>query len=103
MELVQNLPNVMRAAYCKAIMQNSSIAFLSIEGHIQISQVPDRNEPGTNGELNYTFIFNHLLRIGYSGWIGCEYVPQGKSTLFVFNYCSFVKPNRKSFSRSTTK
>ena len=50
---------------------------LFVIGHIQISQVPDRNEPGANGEINYTFVFNHLLRIGYSGWIGCEYVPKG--------------------------
>eukprot|EP00795_Rhopilema_esculentum_P004751 gene4751-21053_t len=51
------------------------------QGHIQISQVPDRNEPDSNGEINYTFVFNHLLRIGYSGWIGCEYVPQDSKGL----------------------
>eukprot|EP00794_Sanderia_malayensis_P008024 gene8024-8883_t len=51
---------------------------LPLLGHIQISQVPDRNEPDKNGELNYNFIFNHLLRIGYDGWIGCEYIPKGK-------------------------
>lgn len=45
-------------------------------GHIQISQVPNRNEPDANGEINYHYVFNHLLRIGYSGWIGCEYIPQ---------------------------
>jgi len=55
---------------------NTLTSYQKYIGHIQISQVPDRNEPGANGELNYTYIFNHLLRIGYSGWIGCEYVPQ---------------------------
>lgn len=53
---------------------------LSILGHIQISQVPGRNEPDSNGELNYTYILNHLLNIGYEGWIGCEYVPSGNKT-----------------------
>jgi len=43
-------------------------------GHIQLADNPGRNEPGT-GEINYTFLFTHLDRIGYSGWIGCEYKP----------------------------
>ncbi len=43
-------------------------------GHIQLADNPGRNEPGT-GEINYPFLFAHLDRIGYSGWIGCEYQP----------------------------
>jgi hydroxypyruvate isomerase len=43
-------------------------------GHIQLADNPGRNEPGT-GEINYAFLFAHLDRIGYSGWIGCEYKP----------------------------
>lgn len=46
-------------------------------GHIQISQVPSRHEPDEKGELNFPFILNHLMKIGYDGWIGCEYVPSG--------------------------
>ncbi len=42
--------------------------------HIQIADNPGRNEPGT-GEINYPFLFAHLDRIGYRGWIGCEYKP----------------------------
>ena len=42
--------------------------------HIQLADNPGRNEPGT-GELNYAFLFKHLDRIGYTGWIGCEYKP----------------------------
>ncbi|XP_065069688.1 putative hydroxypyruvate isomerase [Rhopilema esculentum] len=60
---------------------NTLSNYLPYIGHIQISQVPDRNEPDSNGEINYTFVFNHLLRIGYSGWIGCEYVPQDSKGL----------------------
>lgn len=43
-------------------------------GHIQLADNPGRNEPGT-GEINYSFLFSHLDRIGYTGWIGCEYKP----------------------------
>ena len=43
-------------------------------GHIQVADNPGRHEPGT-GEINYGFLFGHLRRIGYSGWIGCEYLP----------------------------
>jgi hydroxypyruvate isomerase len=43
-------------------------------GHIQLADNPGRNEPGT-GEINYAFLFAHLDRIGYGGWIGCEYKP----------------------------
>jgi hydroxypyruvate isomerase len=42
--------------------------------HIQLADNPGRNEPGT-GEINYRFLFAHLDRIGYAGWIGCEYKP----------------------------
>jgi hydroxypyruvate isomerase len=43
-------------------------------GHIQLADNPGRNEPGT-GEMNYSYLFKHLQRIGYQGWIGCEYKP----------------------------
>ena len=43
-------------------------------GHIQVADNPGRHEPGT-GEIHYSFLFGHLRRIGYSGWIGCEYLP----------------------------
>jgi hydroxypyruvate isomerase len=43
-------------------------------GHIQLADNPGRNEPGT-GEINYPFLFAHLDRIGFEGWIGCEYKP----------------------------
>ena len=45
-------------------------------GHIQLADVPGRHEPGT-GELNFDFLLRHIDRIGYSGWIGCEYNPLG--------------------------
>jgi hydroxypyruvate isomerase len=42
--------------------------------HIQIADNPGRHEPGT-GEINYPFLFAFLDRVGYPGWIGCEYKP----------------------------
>jgi len=47
-------------------------------GHVQIAEVPGRHEPGL-GEIAYDFIFQHLDRVGYAGWIGCEYRPAGKT------------------------
>ncbi len=43
-------------------------------GHVQIADNPGRHEPGT-GEINYPFLLAHLDRIGYEGWVGCEYKP----------------------------
>lgn len=43
--------------------------------HIQIADTPGRHEPGT-GEINYPFLFAHLDRLGYDGWVGCEYKPR---------------------------
>jgi hydroxypyruvate isomerase len=42
--------------------------------HIQIADPPARNEPGT-GEINFTYLFDLIDRLGYSGWVGCEYKP----------------------------
>ncbi len=44
-------------------------------GHVQIADPPARSEPGT-GEVNFGFLLRHLDRIGYRGWIGCEYRPR---------------------------
>jgi len=47
---------------------------LSRIAHLQLADTPGRHEPGT-GEINYPFLFEHLDRLGYGGWIGCEYKP----------------------------
>ncbi|SET12933.1 2-oxo-tetronate isomerase [Pseudomonas graminis] len=48
-------------------------------GHIQIAGVPDRHEPNL-GELNYNWLFEEIDRLGYTGWIGCEYRPKGDTS-----------------------
>lgn len=49
-----------------------------LSGHVQIAQVPGRNEPDSAGELNYNYLFKTLESLGYQGYIGCEYKPQGQ-------------------------
>ena len=45
-------------------------------GHIQIADNPGLHQPGT-GEINFRFLFELLDRIGYDGYVGLEYVPEG--------------------------
>jgi hydroxypyruvate isomerase len=49
---------------------------LDLIGHVQLADNPGRREPGT-GEINFPFLLQHLDRIGYRGWVGCEYRPLG--------------------------
>ncbi len=51
---------------------------LPVIGHVQIAAVPSRHEPD-EGEVNYKEIFAELDRLGYAGWIGCEYRPRGRT------------------------
>jgi hydroxypyruvate isomerase len=44
-------------------------------GHVQIADAPGRHEPGT-GRIDYPFLLPHLDRLGYAGWVGCEYRPR---------------------------
>ena len=53
-------------------------ALLPIIGHVQIASVPSRNEPDGE-ELNYPYLFDELDRLGYQGFVGCEYNPRGKT------------------------
>ena len=51
-------------------------ALMPLIAHMQIADVPARNEPGT-GEIGWRFVFAEMDRLGYTGWVGCEYRPAG--------------------------
>lgn len=73
-------PNIrmMFDCYHIQIMQGDLIkrleAHLSLIGHVQIAGVPGRNEPDT-GEVAYPWLLGALDVLGYSGFVGAEYVP----------------------------
>lgn len=52
--------------------------YLPAIGHVQIAAAPSRHEPD-EGELNYDYIFELFDKLGYTGYIGCEYNPRGKT------------------------
>jgi hydroxypyruvate isomerase len=51
--------------------------YADIVGHVQIADHPGRHQPGT-GEMDYQEILQRLNN-SYEGYIGLEYIPQGKS------------------------
>jgi len=51
---------------------------LDIIRHFQLADNPGRHEPGT-GEINYDFLLPLIDKLGYDGWVGCEYNPAGKT------------------------
>ncbi len=50
--------------------------YLPLIRHMQVADVPGRHEPGT-GTMDYCALFALIDKLGYDGWIGCEYHPQG--------------------------
>lgn len=53
-------------------------AAMPVIAHMQIADVPARNEPGT-GEINWAYVFRRIDELGYQGWLGCEYRPAGET------------------------
>jgi hydroxypyruvate isomerase len=49
-----------------------------VVGHVQIAAAPSRHEPD-EGEINYPFVFEAIERLGYKGFIGCEYKPRART------------------------
>ena len=65
--------------YHRQIMHGDvTMAFRALQpivGHIQVASVPSRCEPDGE-ELNFPFLFAEFDRLGYDGYIGCEYNPR---------------------------
>lgn len=53
--------------------------YFPLIGHVQVAQVPDRHEPDSPGEVNFPYLFNLLEKLGYQGYVGCEYKPAGST------------------------
>ena len=68
--------DVYHAQMTEGNLLNTIQRYLPYIGHIQVSDVPGRHEPGT-GEINYPAIFATLEQLGYAGYIGLEYHPSG--------------------------
>ena len=74
-------------------------AYWHLISHIQVADVPGRGEPGT-GEINYRFIFDHLDRKGYDGYVGLEYRPSAGSPEESFGWLEALgRPRGSSASR----
>jgi 2-dehydrotetronate isomerase len=75
------LPNVKLQfdVYHRQIMHGDvTMAFRTLQpivGHIQVASVPSRHEPDGE-ELNFPYLFAEFERVGYDGYIGCEYNPR---------------------------
>lgn len=86
LDLVRRIdrPNVaVQLDYYHAQIMDGDLTHLTEElagsiGHVQIASVPDRSEPD-HGEVDFTHVFATLDRIGYDGWVGCEYRPRGET------------------------
>jgi hydroxypyruvate isomerase len=52
--------------------------FLPVVGHVQIAAVPTRGEPD-EGEIHYPHLFAAVDRLGYAGFVGCEYKPRTRT------------------------
>jgi hydroxypyruvate isomerase len=53
--------------------------YMPVIRHMQIADVPARNEPGT-GEIGWSYVFKRMDELGYQGWVGCEYRPAAETT-----------------------
>lgn len=43
-------------------------------GHVQFADVPGRGAPGT-GSIDFGRLIGAIVRAGYAGWLGAEYLP----------------------------
>lgn len=58
-------------------------------GHIQFASVPDRGAPD-HGEVNYSYVFDAIAKLGYDAPLGAEYKPQ-KPTEETLNWLKLIR------------
>ncbi len=46
--------------------------------HFQVARIPGRGEP-IGGDVDYRALFGMIDELGFQGWIGCEYRPEGRT------------------------
>ena len=51
---------------------------LPLVGHVQIAAVPSRAEPD-EGEINYFGVLDAVARLGWKGFVACEYRPRART------------------------
>ncbi|XP_053679986.1 putative hydroxypyruvate isomerase isoform X2 [Anopheles nili] len=71
--------DIYHAQHIRGDITNSIRTLAPHIGHVQLAQVPGRNEPSSDGELNFRSILRSLATEGRyaDGWVGCEYRPLG--------------------------
>ena len=52
--------------------------YFPVVGHLQLASVPARAEPD-DGEINYPAVLAAVDRLGYKGYVACEYRPRGRT------------------------
>ncbi|HLN56083.1 MAG TPA: TIM barrel protein [Bacteroidales bacterium] len=59
-------------------------------GHIHTGGVPGRHELDETQELNYTAIMQAIVKTGYKGYVGQEFVPAAKDKLESLRKCILI-------------
>jgi hydroxypyruvate isomerase len=68
--------DVFHAQMAEGNLVNTLKRHMSLIWHMQVADVPTRQEPGT-GEIRFDYLFQQIDALGYTGWIGCDYHPSG--------------------------
>ncbi|NSW95654.1 MAG: TIM barrel protein, partial [Bacteroidales bacterium] len=77
--------------YHMQIMEGNVIEYITrysqYIGHVHTGGVPGRNEIDETQELNYPAIMKALVKTGYKGFVGQEFVPSSKDKLASLRKC----------------
>lgn len=77
--------------YHMQIMEGNVIDYITrysqYIGHVHTGGVPGRNEIDETQELNYPAIMKALVKTGYKGFVGQEFVPSSKDKLASLRKC----------------